>query len=209
MGSGAAADLTDEALVMRLGRGDTSAFDALYARYSQRALGYLRRMLAGDEARAQDLLQDLFLTVIDKGHTIDPERQFSRWLFGVAHNLCCSEHRRGQVRRQAEAELSRARAAGPAGPDPGSRLDAERFVHRLHGELERLDPERRSAFLLRYGDGLAIDDIAAALGCPAGTVKSRLFYTVRLLADRLRPFAPLGDEGEPQPGAERSHENPE
>lgn len=184
-------EVSDEALVRRVGRGDTRAFDEIYARYSGKALGYFQRMLGGDEARAQDFLQDLFLTLIEKGHTFDPERRFSRWLFGVAHNMCCTEFRRQEARRRTECEA----AAQPAEPltSVDSRLDALRFAAHLHRELDQLDAERRSAFLLRYGQGLAIADIANLLGCPPGTVKSRLFYTVRQLADRLRPFDPSSD----------------
>lgn len=195
-------EISDEALVGRVGAGDTRAFDELYDRYSGRARGYFRRMLNGDDTRAQDFVQDLFLTVIEKGHTFDPQRRFSRWFFSVAHNLVVSEFRRRETRHRGETEA----ASEPASPAPcaDTQLDAERFAALLHRELDQLEPHRRSAFLLRYGQGLSIADIAAVAGCPPGTIKSRLFYTVRQLADRLRPFDPTRDTvtGDPSPNAE-------
>jgi len=193
---------SDEALIGRVAQGDTRAFDELYTRYSGKVMGYFRRMLGGDESRAQDLVQDLFLTLIEKGHTFDPARRFSRWLFSVAHNLCVTELRRRDTRRRSESEAASQPAEPPVSLD--AQLDAGRFAAALQRELDQLDAERRSAFLLRFGQGLAIADIAAAAGCPPGTVKSRLFYTVRQLAERLCTFDPQREitAGGPQPPRE-------
>ncbi|MDP7632623.1 MAG: RNA polymerase sigma factor [Candidatus Latescibacteria bacterium] len=90
---------TDKALVDRLRRGDTGAFDVLYDRHHPRLYGCLRRMI-GDPERARDLVHDVFLRLIEKSETIDTRRPFYRWLYSVAHNLSCSELRHGQVRRR-------------------------------------------------------------------------------------------------------------
>ena len=186
---------SDEALVRLLGSRDAQAFDELYARYSRRLLHYFHRMLGGNEEKAQDFLQDVFVTLFEKHRTFDPGRSFARWVFAVAHNMCCNEYRRLEVRRNAAQgvaadDIAIAVHGSSRQPDVEAAVDGGRFGDQLRSELRLLDDDRRSAFLLRYQEGFSVAAIGAILGCPVGTVKSRLFYTVRLLGDRLRRFDP-------------------
>ena len=186
----------DETFVARLWSGDTAAFDELYRRYAQRLLAYIHRMV-GEESVSQDLLQEVFLRLVEGEGRYDLRLPLARWLFAVAHNLSCSELRRRQVRRRNEenaATESRHLAESRQPPPPGDGLDDERFGQRLAEELRHLDPERRSAFLLRHGEGFSIAAISDVLGCPPGTVKSRIFYAARELAERLRPFDPAAGD---------------
>lgn len=186
-------ELTDEGLLAQASGGDTGAFDELYARYSSRLLGYFHRMLGGNETKAQDFLQDIFVRLIEKGHTFDTGRRLSRWLFSVAHHMCCNEYRRLEVRRGAAEDIGNSNSNQPGEDHVTDAVDARRFAACLQDELQELDEEKRSVFLLRHSQGLSIPDISDILGCPQGTVKSRLFYTTRLLADRLRRFDPHAD----------------
>ncbi|MBT3342548.1 MAG: sigma-70 family RNA polymerase sigma factor [Gemmatimonadetes bacterium] len=184
--------MNDEDLVVRLREGDTQAFDVLYNRHSARLLGYLRRMMR-DAEHAQDLLQDVFLRLIERRDTIDARRPFTRWLYAVAHNLCCSALRHTRVRQDTQAAVStelRHQAGQTQARAPDQGLDEERFLGALDEALACLDPQRRSVFLLRHEQGWPIADIGAAIGCPTGTVKSRLFHSTRALAARLGPFDP-------------------
>ena len=179
---------SDEELVRRVGRGDHGAFEEIYERYSVRILHYFCRMLA-DEPKAQDFLHELFLVVLEKNDRFDSGRSFCSWIFAVAHNMCCNEYRRLEVRRNAQEDV--ALICFPAGCQPAfEAIDDRRFAESLQRELENLDAARRSAFLLRYQEGFSIAAISDVLQCPAGTVKSRLFYTARALAERLREFDP-------------------
>ncbi|MBT4609410.1 MAG: RNA polymerase sigma factor [Gemmatimonadetes bacterium] len=186
--------MIDEQLICRLQAGDTRAFDELYDRHSPRLLGYLRRMV-GDSERAQDLLHDVFLRLVERCDRIDTQRPFSRWLYSVAHNLCCSELRHSHVRRDKSNDLSlelrfQVAETQPLTPDHG--LDDERFLAALDSALANLEPERRSVFVLRHAHQWPIAQISEAVGCPEGTVKSRLFHATRALAASLRPFDPTG-----------------
>jgi len=183
--------LTDEDLLGRTAGGDTSAFDELYRRYSVRLLHYFARMLG--EEKAQDFLQELFLKVIQNADSFAAEGRFSSWIFSVAHNMCCNEYRYQAVRHDTIAvDVDRIASGVPL--DIDSRIDHVAFKRALHAELDGLDQDRRSTFLLRFQEGFAIADIARIMNCPVGTVKSRLFHTTRLLADRLRAFHPCLDE---------------
>ena len=183
---------SDEALIPLIAQGETAAFDELYQRYHERLLHYFYRMLKRQRDRAQDLLQELFLKVIEKSDRICPQQRFSTWVFAVAHNMCCNEYRYQQVRRcDAEAEVDQLPAALE---DLDLLLDQQRFKQALLRELEILDEDRRSIFLLRYQENFSLAEISAIMQCSLGTVKSRLFYTARHLARQLSAFAPCTAE---------------
>jgi RNA polymerase sigma-70 factor, ECF subfamily len=183
---------TDQELIGRITESDTRAFDELYRRYSQRLLHYFARMLGAE--KAQDFLQELFLKVIEKKASFAADGSFSTWVFSIAHNMCCNEYRYMAVRRDTVAADVDQLHSTKAHPGIERQLDHAAFVESLTSELEGLDQVKRSTFLLRFQEEFSIDAIARIMNCSAGTVKSRLFYTTRLLAERLKAFHPCLDE---------------
>ena len=185
--------LSDEKLMELIQQGDTSAFDELYDRYGRRLLLYFFRELGGSEEKAQDFLQDIFLKIVEKPGLFDTQRRFSTWIFTVAYNMCKNEYRRLEVREDFRSSLT---ADAPSRDREGEHhqieqhIDRARFEKSLLAELEKLDNGHRSAFLLRHQQNLSIKEIGEVLGCSEGTVKSRLFYTTRKLASKLRVFNP-------------------
>jgi RNA polymerase sigma-70 factor (ECF subfamily) len=179
-------DLSDERLMERIVAGDERAFGALYDRYQRKLLAYFRRMLWNDRERAQDFLQELFTKIAQRPGSYDPARPFSTWLYSVANNMCKNEYRREETRRAAVPHLR----AGFEHVDGvhGDGVDRERFCVRLDEELDRLEPDHRATFVMRYHQDMAIKEIAQVFGISEGTVKSRLFYTVKKLAGRLGEF---------------------
>ncbi|UCB52514.1 MAG: sigma-70 family RNA polymerase sigma factor [Candidatus Zixiibacteriota bacterium] len=189
--------LSDEKLMESIQRSDTSAFDELYHRYSQRLLLYFFRELGGNEQKAQDFLQDIFLKIVEKPGLFDTERRFSTWIFTVAYNMCKNEYRRLEVR---EAFQNNVTADAASHDYEGEYQQAEqnvdqgRFEKAVLAELDEFDDGHRSAFLLRYQQNLSIREIGEVLGCSEGTIKSRLFYTTQKLARRLKAFNPYKTE---------------
>jgi len=179
-------DQSDEDLVRRLARGQSVAFDELYRRYHDRLLHYFRRMLGRDHEKARDFLQDLFLKLIERPERFSPDGCFRTWVFAVAHNMCCNEYRRAAVRRDAPVQPQPA----PTSPPPGEGLEQREFRRALEGQLLRLDQIKRSTFLLRYQEELSLQQIAQVMGCAVGTVKSRLFYAAKELANELDEYRP-------------------
>ena len=185
--------LSDERLMELIQRGDTSAFDELYGRYSRRLLLYFFRELGGNEEKAQDFLQDIFLKIVEKPGLFDTERRFSTWIFTVAYNMCKNEYRRLEVRESAQNVLIADAASHDCEGEyrqAEQNVDQEKFEKALLAELETFDDGHRSAFLLRYQQDLSIKEIGEVLGCSEGTIKSRLFYTTQKLARRLKAFNP-------------------
>ncbi len=77
-----------------------------------------------------------------------------------------------------------------------SNVDRERFRDRLDEELDKLDPDHKATFVMRFNEDMAIKEIAAVFNCSEGTVKSRIFYTLKKLAERMKEFDPkLIDHG--------------
>jgi RNA polymerase sigma-70 factor, ECF subfamily len=173
----------------RLAAGDERAFDHLYERYSAKLLNYFYRMLNFDEARAQDLLQDLFVKVIEKPHLFDPRRKFSTWIFAVASNMIKNEYRSRSVRSIMTYPEDPGQLDVPAATE-ADWLDLAQFGYCLEQELCNLSAKHREVFVLRYQEALSIKEIAEVMACSEGTVKSRLFYALRKLSQSLKVFDP-------------------
>lgn len=170
-----------------VGRGEISAFDVLYHRYSKRLLYYFYKMLGQDEHKAQDFLHDVFLKIVERPELFSPERKFSTWVFSVANNMCKNEYRRMNVRCTEEVELDTLPFDGDSMPE---RIDKKAFSDMLAVELGELSEEHRAVFLLRYYENFSVREISEVVQCPEGTVKSRLFYALRRLGKRLQTFNP-------------------
>jgi len=183
-------ELKDEALMPYVVEGNEAAFDELYRRYSSKMHYYFFRMLGQNQDKADDFTQELFIRVIEKGTYFDTKQRFSTWLYAVAGNMCKNEYRR-QERKPEQAlpdhfDVVMARD----GLYLDSETDLELFKDHLQKALEQLDFNHRQCFILRYQQDLAIREISEIIGCPEGTVKSRLYYTLRKLAKELHFFNP-------------------
>ena len=180
--------LGDERLMELVVRGDERAFGAIYDRYQGRLLNYFHRMLWHDRERARDMLQDLFTKLAQRPASYDPARPFQTWLFSVANNMCKNAYRHEEVVRAAAAQMhyedDRVQATNGVG------VDHELFRGRLDDELDKLQPDHKATFVMRYHEDMAIKEIAIAFGISEGTVKSRLFYTIKKLAERMKEFDP-------------------
>jgi RNA polymerase sigma-70 factor (ECF subfamily) len=189
--------LGDEQLMQNIQQGNVSAFNELYDRYGKRLLFYFFRELGGDEEKAQDFLQELFLKIVEKPTLFCTERKFSTWIFTVAYNMCKNEYRRLEIRNVIDNNVDVHEIPSDVDSDyhPTERnIDQEAFENALMAELEKLEDGHRSTFLLRFQQNLTLKEIGDILGCSEGTIKSRLFYTTHKLASRLKAFNPYRAE---------------
>ena len=178
-----------------VGRRNVGAFNELYRRYSKRLLRYLVRMLHGDKTHAQDLLQEVWIRILEKGSRFDVERSFSTWVYCIAHNLCKNEYRRRHVRRVAGADVDLNALQISMPPDAIEQsVEQAQFRERLQQELGRMNTVRQETFLLRFQEQFSVKEISEIMDCPAGTVKSRLHYIVNELASKLSEFRPVQHE---------------
>jgi RNA polymerase sigma-70 factor (ECF subfamily) len=154
---------SDEDLMRRVATGDAQAFETLCRRYERPLHQFLWRHLGGRDV--DDLHQETWLRVARAAARFDPRRRFSTWLFQIAVNLCRDWHRRAPPEPHDPDTLEG--VAPDAHARSGAALDAERL-------LATLPEPHRAAVLLRYYHDLPEEEVAAILGVPRGTVKSRL-----------------------------------
>ncbi|HEU4718409.1 MAG TPA: sigma-70 family RNA polymerase sigma factor [Bacteroidia bacterium] len=181
---------SDELLMSRIVRGDSKAFAELYDRHSPAMFRYFHRMLWKDRERAEDFTQDFFMKIVKTPDAFDVKRKFTTWMYSVAHNMCKNEYRRMEIRQGPDFEKAAYAVEGDHGEHFGKRIDRKAFMERLSGELDKLDENQRTTFLLRYEENFSIREISEILDCSEGTVKSRLFYTLKRLSTKLVEFAP-------------------
>lgn len=163
-------------------RGDGPSLEVLVSRYHAQLLGFFFRMLAGDRATAEDLVQETFVKLLRQS-TYSPDRAFRPWLFAVAANLA-RDHLRKASRRPAVDDAAFAALEDPR-PGPEALAVTGSIVGDVAKAVAKMPQEYRVTLILRYGNELSLEEIAAVLDIPIGTVKSRLSVGLRALRGAL------------------------
>ena len=187
---------SDEQIFHLVQEGEIKAFEVLYQRYSRRLLHFLIRLLNGDESRAQDLLQDVFLRVLEKRNLFRDKHRFSTWIFTITHNICKNEYRSVAGRMEinfTDSEFINALSLDST-PSEIEKIDQEYFRRRLLHLIQAVSPDQRNTFLLRYQENLPVHEVAIIMNCSDGTVKSRLHYTLGKIAEQLNVYDPNKSE---------------
>lgn len=177
--------LTDEHLAAAVAMGDEAAFGTLYDRYAGMVCA-LAFQITRDHGLAEEITQETFLRLWRHALTFATGRgRFQSWLLGVAHHLAIDQWRRRRSRPPRRTGPDD-EAPVPEVPDEGANVEAEawRNVSRalIQQALAQLPAPRRQVIALAYFGGLTHTEIAARLGYPIGTVKSRM----RLGVEQLR-----------------------
>ncbi len=182
---------TDEELMLLVCKADERAFTELYIRYSQKMLRFIHRLLRGDENKAQDMLQDLFMKIVQHPEKYDRNLAFSPWLYKIAANMCFNEIRNQKNRlRILETEFATGNDTINI-KNEDYNLDAEIFKLEYERLFTKLDEEQQLLLTLRFGQELQVKEIAVILQIAEGTVKSRLFYLMKKFSRLLKEFNPV------------------
>jgi RNA polymerase sigma-70 factor (ECF subfamily) len=173
----------DDDLVARIGRGDREAFALLYGRYRPDVYRFAAHM-CGSAAAADDVAQDVFVTVIQHAGRYRANESGARpWLLGIARNL--ARRRRGTDRTLPLPEDESGVRALIVEPDPVGDLARRRNLAALRQALLSLPFRYREAIVLCDVQELTYAEAAAAIGCALGTVRSRLHRGRAMLGGRL------------------------
>ena len=173
-----AAARLDSALLARVVTGDGEAFRALYDRHGRMVHSVAFRILQ-DQQLAEECVQDVFVELWRSARRFDPTRaRPSTWLYAIARNRAIDALRRRARRPVPQADIERAGSS----PDTVDLVGAADEAIRVAEAMATLQPAQLEVVQLVYFDGLSHSEVAAKLGLPLGTVKSRL----RLAIDRLR-----------------------
>ncbi|ANQ83168.1 RNA polymerase sigma factor [Azoarcus olearius] len=187
--SGGAAD--DGALMLAYAAGDATAFEQLYARHRRGLYAYLQRQ-APRPGWVDDLFQETWLAVIGARAGYRPSAAFRTWLYGIARNKLIDRIRRSDAVLLSDfladdgddGELLD-RLGADAGHDPAQLLARRRDGDALHAALRTLPAPQREVFLLREQADMSLTEIAALVGVPLETAKSRLRYAIARLRAAL------------------------
>lgn len=174
------ARIRDELLALRCQAGEPAAFAELIAAF-ERPLRYYLFKLIGNEDRAYDALQDVWLNAIRSIRQLVEPAALRVWLYRLAHGVAVDHLRRRSVRQAAEHD--RAWPGDAATDDPEfTAVD----VQAIHRGLDELEPAHREALVLFFLEDLSLEDMADIVGRPVGTVKSRLHYAKRALHEVMK-----------------------
>jgi RNA polymerase sigma-70 factor (ECF subfamily) len=176
------------AIARGLRRRDPDLLDRLIEQYQHRLLRYLLSLTRNREL-AEDLFQETWIRVLERGHQYDGKREFSAWLYAVARNLTID-----YLRRKCPLSLDglladdKHAAYEPADPRPAAWevVARQEQAERIDTALASIPAEYREALGLRFHEGLALDEIVAITGSPLGTVKSRLYRGLNLLLAKMK-----------------------
>lgn len=184
---------SDQELVSRAQEGDKRAFDLLVIKYQQKVASLISRYLR-DTSEIMDVSQEAFLKAYRALPGFRGESAFYTWLYRIVINTV-KNHLVAQGRRppggDVDAEVAeqmdmgaRLREVGT----PESHLLSEEIARTVQQALDDLPEDLRTAIVLRELEGLTYEEIASAMECPIGTVRSRIFRAREAIDNRLRPL---------------------
>jgi RNA polymerase sigma-70 factor (ECF subfamily) len=170
---------SDEMLIGRIAGGDQLAMRTLFGRHRLALYRWLRR-LVGDDALAEDLLSDVFLDVWRQAGAFQARASVSTWLLAIGRHKALSARR-----RRTDAELDEKIASRLADPadDPEVVLQKKNRAELLRHALARLSPDHTEVIDLVYFHGKSVKEVAEIVGIAAATVKTRMFYARKKLAE--------------------------
>jgi RNA polymerase sigma-70 factor (ECF subfamily) len=173
---------SDDMLIRRIAEGDQLAMRTLFGRHRVPLYRWLLR-LVGDEALAEDLLSDVFLDVWRQAAAFEARSSVSTWLLAIARYKALSARR-----RRTDVELDETIASRVADPadDPEVVLQKKNRAELLRHSLARLSPEHGEVIDLVYFHGKSVKEVAEIVGIATATVKTRMFYARKKLADSLQ-----------------------
>ena len=176
----ARAEVPDEMLMGQVAKNDVAAFDALLRRHQAVVYRFTLRLTA-DIGRAEDLTQETFLRLWRARGSYRPTAAFRTWLLTIARRLALDEAKRRRVPTERLTE-------GKASDDVPQSVTARALDRALEDAIVCLPPNLREVVLLRDIEGLGYGEIAQIVGCPVGTVKSRLNAARTHLRAVARPW---------------------
>ena len=188
---------SDLALVEKANAGDMRAFELLVIKYQRRIERLVGRMVR-DADLVQDVTQETFIRAYRALHQFRGEAQFYTWLYRIAVNT--AKKALADVRRSPVVFESALHTGGDddetslpgreltSHETPETVLAAQEIAEAVNAAMEALPEDLRQAVTLREIEGLSYDEIAEAMGCPIGTVRSRIFRAREAISARVKPL---------------------
>lgn len=188
-----AREYLDEELVLRVQQGDKSAYDLLVIKYQHKIIQLVNRYVK-DPSEAQDVAQEAFIKAYRALGSFRGESAFYTWLYRIAINTA-KNYLMSRSRRNADAhvdvqdaeEIEKApQLHGMETPE--RQLLSQEIIETIKTAIAKLPEEMRTAIMLREFEGMSYEEIAEAMDCPVGTVRSRIFRAREAIDSKLTPL---------------------
>ncbi len=183
----------DRELVERVQRGDKKAFDLLVLKYQQKIMKLISRYIR-DPHEVQDVAQEAFVKAYRALAKFRGDSAFYTWLYRIAINTA-KNHLVAQGRRPPDTDIDAEEAVmfnGSAGlrenESPEHLALKDEIERTIYEAIDELPEDLRTAITLREMEGLSYEEIATAMDCPIGTVRSRIFRAREAIDKRLKPL---------------------
>ena len=191
----------DQQLVERAQRGDKQAFELLVIKY-QRKLARLLSQFIRDAAEVEDVTQETFIKAYRSLSSFRGDSAFYTWLYRIginaAKNFLVAQKRRASTTSNGidieDAENFEEASQLRDLDTPESELMSKQIAQTVHQTLNELPEELRTAITLREIEGLSYEEIANAMNCPTGTVRSRIFRAREAISDKLQSVMEIGKD---------------
>ncbi len=172
-------------IAIGLRQGEVVVLEALVEQYQYRLVRYLIYLL-GRRDGVDDLVQETWLRVLERGSSYDGQSRFEPWLFRIARNIAVDAMRQRRIFSLDSNDDGGVRPA-PASDEPSPFALASRTddADRLARSLETLEPVYREALILRFQEDLSLQEISAIVGAPVSTVASRIYRGLATLRPRF------------------------
>lgn len=192
------AEITDEVLLGRYRRGDLGAFKEVVRRHQRGLFNFALRQVHVPST-AEDIVQEVFVRVVQSIDSFKEEARFSTWAYTIARNLCIDHLRKRAHRRHASLDapaqgMEEGEGSSLGERVPGSGAGADRVAigkqlqTHIKAAVDKLPEDQREVFLMRQVGELAFKEIAEIVGVSENTVKSRMRYALERLQAALAEF---------------------
>ena len=174
-----------ERIARGLRRRDVALLHQLVEEYQYRLVRYLI-YLTGRRDSVDDIVQETWLRVVERGASYDGRSRFEPWLFSIARNLTIDQMRKRQAVSLDAQEEDESFQAPPSGePSPFEMAARTEDAQRMAKSLEILEPIYREALVLRFQEDLSLQEIAGIVKAPVTTVSSRIYRGLEMLRTQL------------------------
>lgn len=170
---------TDEKLWALFINNDKQAFSFLYDKYKRKMYNFFYSRLYQNTEIAKDATQTLFLKLIENKLKFNNKYTFKTWIYTIANNMSKNIYRQNANKKVIEFETHY---------EDNIDIDSKYFKQKFNNVLLSLKEENLEIFLLRYQSHLSIKEISLISQIPEGTVKSKIFYTIKIMAKQLKGF---------------------
>ena len=189
----------DNVLVLRVQRGDKVAFELLFTKYQRRVSRLVSRFIRS-EAEVEDVVQDSFIKAYRALANFRGDSAFYTWLYRIAVNtaknyLVAASKRPislSQFEKNDDDDFEEDRFISNS-TTPESELITKQIAETVNKTIDELPADLREAIMLREIEGMSYEDIAEAMECPIGTVRSRIFRAREAISQKIKPMLDVGE----------------